>query len=73
HTSHLPVSDGGRSQPSRGLGFESGCSSSQYELFVVKVHICLGAHDPLGHMARENCDRIPLSSVVIVWWPLFPD
>ncbi|TBU43043.1 hypothetical protein BD309DRAFT_865050, partial [Dichomitus squalens] len=46
HTSHLPVSNGGRSQPSRGLGFKSGCSGFQYKLSIIKVSVCLGAHDP---------------------------
>ncbi|TBU51144.1 hypothetical protein BD310DRAFT_835178, partial [Dichomitus squalens] len=46
HTSHLLVSDYGRSQPSRGLRFKSGCSGSQHELSMAKVHVCLGAHDP---------------------------
>ncbi|TBU43308.1 hypothetical protein BD309DRAFT_864547, partial [Dichomitus squalens] len=46
HTSHLPVSDHGRSQPLQGPGFKSGCSGFQYELSVVKVRICLSAHDP---------------------------
>ncbi|TBU37267.1 hypothetical protein BD309DRAFT_876752, partial [Dichomitus squalens] len=46
HTSHLSVSDDGRSQPSQGLGFKSGCSGFRYELSVVKVSVYLGTHDP---------------------------
>ncbi|EJF55284.1 hypothetical protein DICSQDRAFT_176152 [Dichomitus squalens LYAD-421 SS1] len=36
HISHLPVSEDGRSWPSRGLGFDPGSSTFRYELSAVK-------------------------------------
>ncbi|TBU37108.1 hypothetical protein BD309DRAFT_877080, partial [Dichomitus squalens] len=59
HTSHLPVSDGGHSQPSPGLGFESGCSSFQYKSPVVQVRVCLGAHDPQVTWHRKTVTVSP--------------
>ncbi|TBU51006.1 hypothetical protein BD310DRAFT_835616 [Dichomitus squalens] len=46
HISHLPVSEDGRSWPSRGLGFDPGPSTFRYELSVVKVSVCPSTHDP---------------------------
>ncbi|TBU23417.1 hypothetical protein BD311DRAFT_673927 [Dichomitus squalens] len=46
HISHLPVSEDGRSWPSRGLGFDPGPSNFRYKLSAVKVSVCPSTHDP---------------------------
>ncbi|TBU36862.1 hypothetical protein BD309DRAFT_877554 [Dichomitus squalens] len=46
HISHLPVSEDGRSCPSRGLGFDPGPSTFRYKLPAVKVSVCPSTHDP---------------------------